>query len=132
MIGIEFFLKKKGIIMTNDNSNSGSNQTVDPMTMMVLMMQKMEAQQAQIATLMAQKASVVVDEDTAEKKRARALFKEAGFVTEVKGAGTRYQKVVQTASLSVDQLAELVKSVPGFKGAVTSIYVTLKQDFSPE
>lgn len=117
--------------MSNDNF-SGSNQTVDPTAMLLQMMQQMQAQQAQIAALMAQKASVAVDEDTAEKKRARALFKEAGFVTEVKGAGTRYQKVVQTASLSVDQLAELVKSVPGFKGSVTSVYVTLKQDFSPE
>lgn len=117
--------------MSNDNF-SGSNQTVDPTAMLLQMMQQMQTQQTQIAALMAQKASVAVDEDTAEKKRARALFKEAGFVTEVKGAGTRYQKVVQTASLSVDQLAELVKSVPGFKGSVTSVYVTLKQDFSPE
>ena len=117
--------------MSNDN-NSGSNQTIDPATLMQQMIIAMQNQQAQINALLAQKASVVEDEDTAERKKARALFKEAGFVTEVKSPGTRYQKVVQTAVLNFDQLADLVKNVSGFKGAVTSIYVTLKQDFSPE
>jgi hypothetical protein len=125
MIGIEFFLKKKGIIMSNDN-NSGLTLTPEDERMMKMM-------QIMMNQLMAQKQSVIVESDSeakAELERRKA-FEQAGFTREVKGAGTRYQRVVQTASLDYNTLTELIAKVPNLKGAITSIYVTVKDEFKP-
>jgi len=123
MIGIEFFLKKKGIIMSNDNNSGLSLEEEKMMKMMQIMMNQ----------LMAQKQSVIVESDSdakAELERRRA-FEQAGFTREVKGAGTRYQRVVQTASLDYGTLTDLIEKIPKLKGAITSIYVTVKDEFKP-
>ena len=109
--------------MSNDN-NSGSSLDPAMMAMMEAMMQRL---------LSAQKASVVVDDSAdikAELERRKA-FEAAGFTREVKGAGTRYQRVVQTASLDYTTLTELVTKIPALRGAITSIYVTVKDEFKP-
>ncbi len=107
--------------MSNDNNSGSSSDQM--MAMMEMMMQKL---------LAAQKASVVVDDsDVRAELERRKAFEAAGFTREVKGAGTRYQRVVQTASLDYNTLTELVAKIPALRGAITSIYVTVKDEFKP-
>ena len=109
----------------SENGNQHNNNTPpDPMVAMQSMMQAMFEK-----LLQANKAETkVVDENAS----ARKAFKAAGFVTEVKGAGTRYQKRVKTASMSATELVQLLQDVPGIQNAITSVYVTLKDEFDVE
>lgn len=106
--------------MSNDN-NSGLSP--EALAMVEVLMSKFMA---------AQKASVVVDDSDAKAElERRKAFEQAGFTREVKGAGTRYQRVVQTASLDYGTLTDLIAKIPHLKGAITSIYVTVKDEFKP-
>lgn len=107
--------------MSNDNNSGLSPEMM--MQMMETMMSKFMA---------AQKASVVVDDSDAKAElERRKAFEQAGFTREVKGAGTRYQRVVQTASLDYGTLTDLIAKIPNLRNAITSIYVTVKDEFKP-
>ena len=109
--------------MSNDNNSGLSPEDDKMMKMMQMMMSQFMA---------AQKASVVVDDSDAKAElERRKAFEQAGFTREVKGAGTRYQRVVQTASLDYNTLTDLITKIPHLKGAITSIYVTVKDEFKP-
>ena len=108
--------------MSNDNNSGLSPEMM--MQMMETMMSKFMA---------AQKASIVADDSEAKAElERRKAFEQAGFTREVKGAGTRYQRVVQTASLDYGTLTDLITKIPHLKGAITSIYVTVKDEFKPQ